>query len=71
METPGDFMVLAGLGEDEAALVRCMDGAKAKGGAMFAAAQATGDLDGIGFTVGSVRAVAGRIAKEQGEGAEG
>ena len=64
MEVPDDDMMLADLGEDGAALVRRMDGAKAKGGAMFAAAQAAGDLDGIEFTAGSVRAVAERIAKE-------
>jgi len=51
----------------DAQLVRRMDGVKAKGGAMFAAAQAAGDLDGIEFTAGSVRAVAERIAKEQEE----
>ena len=67
MEVPDDDMMLADLGEDGAALVRRMDGVKAKGGAMFAAAQAAGDLDGIEFTAGSVRAVAERIAKEQGE----
>ena len=50
---------------DSAALTRRMDGVKARGG--FAAAQAAGDLDGIKFTAGSVRAVAERIAKEQGE----
>lgn len=32
---------------------------------MFAAAQAAGDLDGIEFAAGYVRAVAERIAKEQ------
>jgi len=48
-------------------LVRRMDGVKAKGGAMFTAAQVAGDLDGIEFTAGSVRAVAERIAKEQEE----
>ena len=67
MEVPDDEMMLADLGEDGAALVRRMDGVKAKGGAMFAAAQAAGDQDGIEFTEGSVRAVAECIAKEQGE----
>jgi hypothetical protein len=65
MEVPDDDMMLADIGEDGAALTRRMDGVKAKGGAMFAAAQAVGDLDGIEFTAGSVRAVAERIAKEQ------
>jgi hypothetical protein len=59
-------MMLADLGGDGAALTRRMDGVKAKGGGMFAAAQAVGDLGGIEFTAGSVRAVAERIAKEQG-----
>jgi len=67
MEVPDDNMMLADLGEDGAALVRRMDRVKAKGGAMFAAAQAAGDLDGIESTAGSVRAVAERIAKEQEE----
>jgi hypothetical protein len=64
MEVPDDDTMLADLGEG-AALIRRMDGVKAKGGGMFAAAQAAGDLDGIEFTAGSVRAVAARIAKEQ------
>ena len=64
MEVPDDDMMLADLGEDGAALVRRMDGVKAKGGAMFAAAQAAGDLSGIEFTAGSARAVAERITKE-------
>jgi hypothetical protein len=64
-EVPDDNLALVDLDEDEAALLRRMDGVKAKGGAMFAAAQAAGDLSGIEFTAGPVRAVASRIAKEQ------
>ena len=67
MEVPDGGMVLADLGEDGAVLVRRMGGVKAKGGAVFAAAQVTGDLEGIEFTAGSVRAVAKHIAKEQGK----
>ena len=63
MEDPDGGMVLAELGEDGAVLVRRMDGVKAKGEAMFAAAQAAGDLGGIDFTAGSVRAVAERVAR--------
>jgi hypothetical protein len=70
MELPDDDLALADLGEDGAALVRRMDGVKAKWGAMFAAAETAGDLDGLEFTAGAVRAVAERIAKEQGEKAQ-
>ena len=70
MELPDDDLALADLGEDGAALVQCMDGVKARGGAMFAAAEAAGDLDGLEFTAGAVRTVAERIAKEQGEKAQ-
>ena len=64
MEVPDGEMMLADLGEDGAALVRCVDGVKATGGAMFATA---GDKDGIEVTAGSDRAVAERIAKDQGD----
>ena len=60
MEDPDVGMMLADLGEDGAALTRRMDGVKAQGGGMFAAAQAAGDLDGIEFAAGYVRAVAER-----------
>jgi hypothetical protein len=42
-----------------------MDGVKAKGGSIFAAAQASGNLDGLEFTGDAVRSVAERLAATQ------
>ena len=40
---------------------------KAKGGAIFGAAQAAGNIDGIELGAGTIRAAAERIAKGQAE----
>ena len=53
---PGD------LGEEEGALLAAMDKVKAKGGAMFAAAQQLGNRGGLELTSVAVRFVAGRLA---------
>jgi hypothetical protein len=53
---PGD------LGEEEGALLAAMDKVKAKGGAMFAAAQQLGNRGGLELTSVAVRSVAGRLA---------
>jgi hypothetical protein len=53
---PGD------LEDDEAAMLRAMGEVKAKGGAMFAAAQQMNNPDGLEFTGDAVRAVATRVA---------
>ena len=42
-----------------------MDGVKAKGGSIFAAAQASGNLCGLEFTGDAVRSVAERLAATQ------
>ena len=56
---PGD------LGEEEGALLAAMDKVKAKGGAMFAAAQQQDNPEGLEFTGLYVRSVAERLAVEQ------
>ena len=56
---PGD------LGEEEGALLAAMDKVKAKGGAMFAAAQQQDNPEGLEFTGLYVRSVAERVAVEQ------
>jgi hypothetical protein len=53
---PGD------LEDEEAAMLRAMGEVKAKGGAMFAAAQQMNNPDGLEFTGDAVRAVAARVA---------
>ena len=54
--SPGD------LGEEEGALPVTMGKVKAKGGAMFAAAQQLGNRDGLELTSVAIRSVAGRLA---------
>ena len=56
---PGD------LGDEEEALLAAMDKVKAKGGALFAAAQQQDNPEGLEFTGLYVRSVAERLAVEQ------
>ena len=52
----------ANRGDEQAALIRAMDGVKAKGGSMFAASQQMNNPEGLMFTGTAVRAVAARVA---------
>jgi hypothetical protein len=62
MQLDDDGVALDDLGDEQAALIRAMDGVKAKGGSMFAASQQMNNPDGLMFTGTAVRAVAARVA---------
>ena len=62
MELNDDGRALGDLEDDEAAMLRAMGEVKAKGGAMFAAAQQMNNPGGLEFTGDAVRAVAARVA---------
>lgn len=62
MQLDDDGVALDDLGDDQATLIRAMDGVKAKGGSMFAASQHMNNPDGLMFTGTAVRAVAERVA---------
>ena len=62
MQLDDDGRALGDLGGDEAAMLLAMGEVKAKGGAMFAAAQQMNNPGGLEFTGDAVRAVAARVA---------
>ena len=62
MQLDDDGRALGDLGNDEAAMLGAMGEVKAKGGAMFAAAQQMNNPGGLEFTGDAVRAVAARVA---------